>query len=164
MSHITFVLFFTAFVALFLKCTLLKIHFLRYVLLKLCFLKYTLLKIHFPKCKISCYTKKNLFQDKLHYHLYVLLECPDDKFGPNCTQLCSCSSDPIKTNYCDKINGTCFCHDGWNGNDCENDIDECQEPGRCPGNSTCVNTDGSFICDCDKGFFKNDEGNCQSEC
>lgn len=36
------------------------------------------------------------------------------------------------------------------------DINECDSV-NCPGNSTCVNTDGSYECRCREGFIKKDK-------
>ena len=44
------------------------------------------------------------------------------------------------------------------------DIDECSSEATltCPDNSTCVNSQGSYKCTCDAGFFK-DESICTGE-
>nr|XP_024661135.1 protein HEG homolog 1 [Maylandia zebra] len=55
----------------------------------------------------------------------------------------------------------CSCQQGWTGRTCNKDIDECkqkQEP--CPKGSTCVNTNGSFSCECPLGFDLEDGRTC----
>ncbi|XP_039456366.1 protein HEG isoform X1 [Oreochromis aureus] len=55
----------------------------------------------------------------------------------------------------------CRCQQGWEGRTCNKDIDECkqkQEP--CPKGSTCVNTNGSFSCECLLGFDLEDGRTC----
>ncbi|CAG5094459.1 Oidioi.mRNA.OKI2018_I69.XSR.g13575.t1.cds [Oikopleura dioica] len=48
------------------------------------------------------------------------------------------------------IDDVCKCSEGWKGNKCDQDIDECiQSP--C-NHGRCINTEGSFMCQCDKGF------------
>ena len=49
----------------------------------------------------------------------------------------------------------CECFDGYSFNDrfkaCLNH-NECLEPGTCPTNSVCIDTDGSYMCVCSDGF------------
>lgn len=45
----------------------------------------------------------------------------------------------------------CQCPSGYNGTNCETDIDECVDPKLC-GNGICVNYPGSFRCYCEPGF------------
>ncbi|XP_039600603.1 vitamin K-dependent protein S isoform X2 [Polypterus senegalus] len=62
----------------------------------------------------------------------------------------------------------CVCKDGWQGNTCDTDIDECEIPesgGAC--SQRCYNYPGSFRCLCDDGFYLSaDKMNCQdlNEC
>ncbi|XP_026151894.1 protein HEG [Mastacembelus armatus] len=46
---------------------------------------------------------------------------------------------------------TCHCQPGWTGPTCNRDVDECERD-RCPVGSRCVNTRGSFSCECPLGF------------
>ncbi|XGW02649.1 hypothetical protein V3C99_014581 [Haemonchus contortus] len=57
------------------------------------------------------------------------------------------------------IDGDCGCIEGFKklGKICI-DINECETPSKCPANSRCVNTMGSYRCDCDAGF--SDSGQC----
>ena len=43
------------------------------------------------------------------------------------------------------------------------DVDECIEDGLCKGNKTCVNTFGSYKCQCAVGFYAVYEQNCTGE-
>ncbi|KAK7093001.1 hypothetical protein V1264_008666 [Littorina saxatilis] len=88
---------------------------------------------------------------------YTCPECPDNKFGTNCSSDCTCGA--TGTASCDKVNGTCYCKPGWTGLNCTDDVDECtRDP--CPVHSTCNNTDGSHECTCNAGFEKTGDGNC----
>uniref|UniRef100_A0A0K0CVM2 Kunitz/Bovine pancreatic trypsin inhibitor domain protein n=1 Tax=Angiostrongylus cantonensis TaxID=6313 RepID=A0A0K0CVM2_ANGCA len=64
--------------------------------------------------------------------------------------------DPL---YGSCLNNKCGCIDGFRalGNICI-DVDECRTGSVCPANSRCVNTVGSFRCECDFGF--SDDGQC----
>eukprot|EP00063_Salmo_salar_P054399 XP_014029234.1 PREDICTED: protein HEG-like isoform X2 [Salmo salar] len=49
---------------------------------------------------------------------------------------------------------TCDCLSSWIGPTCNEDVDECESGplGPCPSDSTCVNTRGSFSCECPLGL------------
>ena len=82
-------------------------------------------------------------------------------WGENCTQTCNCVTANTKTCYA--ITGVCNCVDGWGGDSCDTDINECHSSAvhPCPGNSTCQNTNGSYYCQCNTGFLKDGNGICQ---
>ena len=56
----------------------------------------------------------------------------------------------------------CVCEDGWNGTNCEYDIDECEgDPSICNDSLLeCLNFDGDYMCICKEGFVKSDNGSC----
>ncbi|KAH3747337.1 hypothetical protein DPMN_181762 [Dreissena polymorpha] len=58
------------------------------------------------------------------------------------------------TSVCNTVNGSCTCDAGWVGTECKTDVNECASANgfKCHANSTCVNTLGSYTCDCDPGF------------
>ncbi|XP_058515962.1 fibrillin-2-like, partial [Ochotona princeps] len=84
-------------------------------------------------------------------------ECLDNRGG------CLDYSDCINN---DGAPPTCRCWKGYGGNDgkpgraCQ-DINECDDPDSCSSDSVCVNTPGSFRCDCKPGFAKNEGGKCE---
>ncbi|KAH9523898.1 hypothetical protein Btru_047351 [Bulinus truncatus] len=92
---------------------------------------------------------------------YWALECPPFKYGKEvCNNTCVCNQN--NTLYCVNHNGTCVCKSGWTSVDCTVDVDECQDPNRCEDPySQCVNTPGSFVCQCKPGMIKNDRGLCE---
>ncbi|KAG7467532.1 hypothetical protein MATL_G00154830 [Megalops atlanticus] len=45
----------------------------------------------------------------------------------------------------------CVCLPSWTGSDCSEDVDECVS-GPCPSSARCVNTRGSFSCECPLGY------------
>ena len=53
-----------------------------------------------------------------------------------------------------------MCKEGWRGDHCNDNIDEClMEP--CEGpNESCVDTPGSYQCVCRDGMARNHEGKC----
>ncbi|XP_022804306.1 uncharacterized protein LOC111341579 [Stylophora pistillata] len=76
-----------------------------------------------------------------------------------------CSSSPCSDNAtCLSLTETifqCLCPAGFTGNSCETDIDECQTNQYiCPVNEECINTAGSYVCNCVSGVF-DDAGVCQ---
>ncbi|XP_055375058.1 protein crumbs isoform X2 [Condylostylus longicornis] len=71
--------------------------------------------------------------------------------GRNCLP---CKSNPCLNGGNCKTNGLsyeCICPEGWNGTNCEIDIDECADKTVC-GNGICVNQMGTFKCYCEPGF------------
>uniref|UniRef100_A0A1A9ZCQ3 EGF-like domain-containing protein n=1 Tax=Glossina pallidipes TaxID=7398 RepID=A0A1A9ZCQ3_GLOPL len=65
-----------------------------------------------------------------------------------------CSSNFDCTNNAECIESQCFCLDGFEplGSSCV-DIDECRtHTGLCGNNSQCINTPGSYRCECEAGF------------
>ncbi|CAL1542069.1 unnamed protein product, partial [Lymnaea stagnalis] len=69
-------------------------------------------------------------------------------FGDNCSEPCRCNKE--NTQMCDNIHGDCLCQAGWQGLTCSDDVDECLGTNDvlCPANSDCLNTPGSFRCEC----------------
>ncbi|XP_052777286.1 uncharacterized protein LOC128214704 isoform X2 [Mya arenaria] len=101
----------------------------------------------------GCNTGFILSSDK-----FSCMECEDGFYGDNCSLECSCSKQ--STERCDPKSGTCICKNGWSGNDCSDDIDECKNKTICQGTSVCLNTNGSYRCICDKGFIMDSAGIC----
>ena len=68
------------------------------------------------------------------------------------TSACEVDSPCVASNTleCDNIFGgyTCKCKKGWEGKNCEKDINECDTPDWCMNGGTCINTDGGFTCNC----------------
>lgn len=74
--------------------------------------------------------------------------CPE---GINCE---ACNSNPCANGSTCRAKGStyeCICAEGWNGTDCEIDIDECKTANTCQ-NGICVNKLGGFKCYCEPGF------------
>ncbi|WAR21595.1 FBN2-like protein, partial [Mya arenaria] len=79
-------------------------------------------------------------------------ECQHGRFGAGCGHTCGCYMH--HTERCDYVTGHCTCDKGWRGVTCEEDDNECNDTNACPRNSDCVNTMGSFECNCHIGFKK----------
>ncbi|XP_015257762.1 PREDICTED: protein HEG homolog 1 [Cyprinodon variegatus] len=74
-----------------------------------------------------------------------------------------CVSNPcLNGGICVSYKGpeyTCQCQKAWTGSTCNQDMDECeQDP--CPAGTTCINTKGSFNCECPLGYDLEDGRTC----
>ncbi|XP_025083996.1 fibrillin-2-like [Pomacea canaliculata] len=87
--------------------------------------------------------------------------CPLGTFGPNCSHVCACAAGAER---CDPVSG-CVCRQGWEGDKCDKDVDECQSgmsSANCTGqNVECVNTNGGYTCRCRQGFAADNDSACQ---
>ncbi|XP_060565748.1 mucin-like protein [Ruditapes philippinarum] len=94
-------------------------------------------------------------------------ECTGNKYGKNCSEMCGCNiTNSLNENQaCDIMTGQCKCKAGWYGDSCNNDVNECEDSRICStiSDTTCVNTFGSFLCDCLRGFTKSSDGACIKE-
>ncbi|RUS86243.1 hypothetical protein EGW08_005985, partial [Elysia chlorotica] len=107
----------------------------------------------FGSYNCSCPTGNKLASD-----LRACIECDPYHWGDNCAKQCSCN--PVGTVTCDPTAG-CQCQTGWSGSNCYEDIKECTNPVKypCPANSNCVESPGSYFCQCLTGFAY-DNGTC----
>ncbi|XP_071101363.1 uncharacterized protein [Haliotis cracherodii] len=86
--------------------------------------------------------------------------CTGRTYGMNCANPCTCVF--ANTASCNTTNGSCTCHTGWTGTNCETNVDECAATQSvCTGaEEVCRDTDGSFACDCEAGFKKSTANQC----
>ncbi|WAR05736.1 FBN1-like protein [Mya arenaria] len=88
----------------------------------------------------SCLTGYKLGTDRVS-----CTQCPYPTFGENCASTCQCGRG---ANRCDSVRG-CICNSGWQGVNCDGDINECNTPNVCnDANKECANTIGSYTCSC----------------
>lgn len=87
---------------------------------------------------------------------FFVTVCEYPSFGVNCSETCYCAENALR---CDPVRG-CICGRGWAGSSCDEDIDECEDPHSCPFDKICVNTIGSFTCECYEGYSLNRENQC----
>ncbi|CAM9726799.1 unnamed protein product [Chrysoparadoxa australica] len=76
--------------------------------------------------------------------------------GVTCSNINGCSPGVCNTGVCqdDALVGyTCNCPGGYSGDNCENDVNECQiGTHNCSPDANCNNTDGWYTCECKPGF------------
>ena len=70
-----------------------------------------------------------------------------------CTKKPPCSLDPCIHGTCTESGAefNCDCDNGWSGETCSVDIDECAS-NPCSSNAVCANNDGGFSCTCKTGY------------
>ncbi|XP_053363533.1 protocadherin Fat 3a isoform X2 [Clarias gariepinus] len=86
---------------------------------------------------------------------------PNGGFSCNCgplytgrrceTEIGVCAPNPCRNGgVCKPIGNAflCSCKRGYTGITCEEDVNECERGERCEGGASCVNTFGSFYCNC----------------
>ncbi|KAI8499827.1 hypothetical protein Bbelb_221440, partial [Branchiostoma belcheri] len=89
-------------------------------------------------------------QGKLSFFLFQhVITRRADCYNPCVNGLC------VDTNICE-------CDEGWEGAQCDEDVDECWY-GIAECEHICTNTDGSFNCSCDPGFHLINETSCAEE-
>ncbi|KAI8778064.1 signal peptide, CUB and EGF domain-containing protein 2, partial [Biomphalaria glabrata] len=83
--------------------------------------------------------------------------CDSNHYGEGCAFTCACIVN--NTAKCDNVTGDCQCSTGWEGPTCDSDINECNSNlDFCKNASNCINTIGSFMCLCPKGFINATSG------
>ncbi|XP_061697854.1 protein HEG [Syngnathoides biaculeatus] len=83
------------------------------------------------------------------------------KAAPTTADLCAskrCMNGGTCITY-ERRQVTCRCQQAWTGPTCNQDINECEKD-PCPVGSRCVNTRGSFTCECPLGFDLEDGRMC----
>merc|ERR1711881_630458 len=78
----------------------------------------------------------------------------NDPANEACADIDDCSPDPCTHGTCtDGVDSyTCACENGYDGVNCDNDVDECvTAPDICGTGGTCTDTDGSYTCACAAG-------------
>jgi hypothetical protein len=92
----------------------------------------------------------------------VFAECRLPTWGENCANQCSCTGRGA--DRCDRVKG-CICEAGWQGDTCDVDVNECDitENVCSESRKECVNTQGSFSCNCRKGYTEKGNGTCQGK-
>jgi len=87
-----------------------------------------------------------------------------DEWWQQATNQCqkpdACSAQGTKTCVNQWQKHTCECKDGWQGEKCEQDVDECAEEGFCQNGGVCANSIGSFECQCTAGW---EGANCEND-
>ncbi|GFO24162.1 fibrillin-1 [Plakobranchus ocellatus] len=93
-----------------------------------------------------CYQGYQLSADRLSCD-----GCASNRYGVNCGNTCNCRGRDANGG-CDAVKG-CRCVPQWTGESCTEDFDECDaNPNLCSEEQNCVNTAGSYRCECPSGY------------
>ncbi|XP_071081718.1 uncharacterized protein [Haliotis cracherodii] len=83
--------------------------------------------------------------------IQVRAYCDPDWYGTVCETYCK--APPDQSHYtCHAHTGAKVCFEGWEGDNCDQDIDECTEINMCQHGGSCTNTPGRFECSCIEGI------------
>ncbi|XP_048252988.1 uncharacterized protein LOC124133870 [Haliotis rufescens] len=83
--------------------------------------------------------------------IQVRAYCDPDWYGSGCEKYCK--APPDQSHYtCHAHTGAKVCFEGWEGDNCDQDIDECTESNMCQHGGSCTNTPGRFECICIEGI------------
>ncbi|XP_038077196.1 fibropellin-1-like [Patiria miniata] len=84
--------------------------------------------------------------------LYKLrIYCNKDYYSSDCSVKCVPRDDDKGHYNCNQTTGAMVCHAGWQGTDCDVDVDECAS-GPCQHGGTCQNELNRFTCTCADGW------------
>ncbi|KAK2157850.1 hypothetical protein NP493_1845g00018 [Ridgeia piscesae] len=88
--------------------------------------------------------------------------CLSGTWGKDCLRDCNCRN--IDT-VCNETSGCADCLDGFEGGDCHNDINECDN-NPCDDHANCSNTIGTYKCVCHAGYTQYNSTVCEdfNEC
>ncbi|XP_067683794.1 uncharacterized protein [Haliotis asinina] len=104
-----------------------------------------------PKAEESLYETFTLAHRttlKIQFRAY----CDPDWYGSVCEIYCKAQNDESGHYTCHEHTGQKICNMGWMGDNCEQNIDECQAGGYCQNSAVCEDLPGSFKCKCRDGF------------
>ncbi|KAK7479915.1 hypothetical protein BaRGS_00028823, partial [Batillaria attramentaria] len=83
--------------------------------------------------------------------LSILATCDPEYYGPTCTTHCRVDFPSVEHAFCNVTTGERQCLPGWEGVECQKDMDECRL-NLCHNSATCTNDPpGSFTCHCPLG-------------
>ncbi|XP_067685379.1 uncharacterized protein [Haliotis asinina] len=103
----------------------------------------------YTPCTLGGKDESDLFS---RLKIAVRAYCDRDWYGSACER--HCKATPDHSHYtCDLHTGAKMCFEGWKGDNCNQDIDECTEDDHiCQHGGTCINTQGSYECTCVAGM------------
>ena len=78
--------------------------------------------------------------------------CDSEHWGLDCTNDCNCNSTRVAS--CSSTEGCIICRPGWEGGiQCPDNINECLIENICGNDAICEDTEGSYKCICNSGYF-----------
>ncbi|XP_046542313.1 delta-like protein 1 [Haliotis rubra] len=90
-------------------------------------------------------------QGRTKLEMSVRAYCDPDWYGSDCLTYCKASTTDHYS--CQFLSGAKMCSQGWKGDNCDQDINECTETADlCQHDGSCTNTHGSFQCQCVEGI------------
>ncbi|XP_046368498.2 protein crumbs-like isoform X1 [Haliotis rufescens] len=100
----------------------------------------------------TCGTNADNTKWKCHCTEYYAGDMCDIR-GPCFNQTCELANTDQCVQNIEAFNYTCVCNNGWEGDNCTQDINECDTGVQQCQNGHCNNSDGSYSCDCYPGYI-----------
>ncbi|XP_068705887.1 latent-transforming growth factor beta-binding protein 1-like [Montipora foliosa] len=134
----------------------------------ICYQEYDCVSVNFEteanangkhKCELNNSTYAEHGKDLINAENYIYRGTENACGKSACENGGTCQSGFTQKRY------RCLCPPGFNGDFCQEDVDECSSENECHVNATCTNTIGSYKCTCKEGFT-GDGRNCSdiNEC
>ncbi|XP_068705898.1 adhesion G protein-coupled receptor E1-like [Montipora foliosa] len=105
------------------------------------------------KCELNNSTHAEHGKDLINTENYIYRGTENACGKSACENGGTCQSGFTQKRY------RCLCPPGFNGDFCQEDINECSSENECHVNATCTNTKGSYNCTCKEGY-EGDGRNC----
>ncbi|XP_013065196.2 uncharacterized protein LOC106054038 isoform X1 [Biomphalaria glabrata] len=105
----------------------------------------------YPSKAVAVWSSKETNSGDYRFTFDIRIYCDADSYSSTCSVTCVAQNTTTGHYTCAPSTGKKICMKGWNGPNCEQDINECTS-GVCQNNGTCVNLNGDYTCQCPAAY------------